>query len=53
MDTPTAIERFVQCRGTGVVRFEGFERKDDRTRTYLRGFEATEGAHLLIGLCCC
>ncbi len=44
----SAIERFAQREGVDLVRFERFERKDDRTQTYLRRFEAAEGV-LYIG----
>ena len=37
------IERFAQREGIGLVRFERFERKDERTQTYLRRFEAPRG----------
>ena len=43
-----AIERFARREGIGLVRFERFERKDDRTKAYLRGFAGTEGV-LYIG----
>ena len=44
----SAIERFAQRQGIDLVRFERFERKDERTQTYLRRFEDTEGV-LYIG----
>ena len=43
-----AIERFARGEGVDLVRFERFERKDDRTKAYLRGFAGTEGV-LYIG----
>ena len=38
-----AIERFARGEGVDLVRFERFERKDDRTKAYLRDFAGTEG----------
>ncbi|MCY4112018.1 MAG: hypothetical protein OXF96_08775 [Chloroflexi bacterium] len=38
-----AIERFATREGVDLVRFERHERKDDRTRAYLREFSGTEG----------
>ena len=38
-----AIERHAAAEGVDLVRFERFERKDDRTREYLRDFAGTEG----------
>ena len=43
-----AIERHAAAEGVDLVRFERFERKDDRTKAYLRGFAGTEGV-LYIG----
>ena len=43
-----ALERYAADAGVDLVRFERFERKDDRTKTYLRGFAGTEGV-LYIG----
>ena len=43
-----AIERYAAAEGVDLVRFERFERKDDRTKAYLRGFAGTEGV-LYIG----
>ena len=43
------LKRFAADRGIDVVRFERHERKDDRTRAYLRGFESDEGV-LYIGV---
>ena len=44
----SGIERFAQRQGIDLVRFERFERKDERTQTYLRRFEGTQGV-LYIG----
>ena len=38
-----AIERHAAAEGVDLVRFERFERKDDRTKAYLRDFAGTEG----------
>ena len=43
-----SIERFAGREGVDLVRFERFERKDDRTKEYLREFAGTEGV-LYIG----
>ena len=43
-----AIERYAAKEGVELIRFERFERKDDRTQQYLRDFTATEGV-LYIG----
>jgi len=43
------LKRFAADRDVDVVRFERHERKDDRTRTYLRGFAGDEGV-LYIGV---
>ena len=43
-----ALERFATREGVELIRFERFERKDDRTRRYLRDFTGTEGV-LYIG----
>ena len=43
-----ALERFARQAGVDLIRFERFERKDDRTRQYLRDFTGTEGV-LYIG----
>ena len=43
-----SIERFAGREGVDLVRFERFERKDDRTKEYLREFAETEGV-LYIG----
>ena len=37
-----AIERYAEREGIDLVRFERFERKDDRTLAYLRNFAGTE-----------
>ena len=37
-----AIERYAEREGIDLVRFERFERKDDRTLAYLRNFTGTE-----------
>ena len=42
------MERFARDEGVDLVRFERFERKDDRTQAYLREFEGAEGV-LYIG----
>ena len=44
-----ALKRFAADNGIDVVRFERHERKDDRTRAYLRTFEGAEGV-LYIGV---
>ena len=38
-----ALERFAADSGVDLVRFERRERKDDRTKEYLRRFTGTEG----------
>ena len=43
-----SIERFAGREGVDLVRFERFERKDDRTEEYLREFAGAEGV-LYIG----
>ncbi len=43
-----ALERFAAREGVDLIRFERGERKDDRTRKYLRDFTGTEGV-LYIG----
>ncbi len=43
------LKRFAADRGIEVVRFRRGERKDDRTREFLRGFEGDEGV-LYIGV---
>ena len=43
-----SIERYARRQGIDLIRFERFERKDDRTQGYLRRFCGTEGV-LYIG----